>query len=193
MALGVLPVGTANVWAKEIGLQKIGPALDALAAGNTMRMGLGRAGDRHFILASGVGFDGLVAQRTTRALLRRGKLAFVTMALRLVWGYRSTLADPSTDGCSSSHQVLWILVGNIQLYARVLRIAHKAKIDDGLIDVLIFPGLSPPHSLYWVGYVLGWTQDRCHRVIYRQCQTLEVRSATPLSIHVDAEVFGSTP
>ncbi len=60
-ALGVLPVGTVNVWAREIGLPLQPRATtEALLRTHVRSIDLGRAGDRYFLLMAGVGFDAAV-------------------------------------------------------------------------------------------------------------------------------------
>src|SRR5437868_9627127 len=58
-ALAVLPGGTANVWAKEIGVSKdpLTP-MHQMLSGDRRRIGLGRAGDRYVLLIAGIGLDG---------------------------------------------------------------------------------------------------------------------------------------
>ncbi|HYU72724.1 MAG TPA: diacylglycerol kinase family protein [Ktedonobacteraceae bacterium] len=60
-ALGVLPIGTVNVWAREMGipLESVG-AREVLLHGETRRIDLGRINDRFFLLMVGIGFDGEV-------------------------------------------------------------------------------------------------------------------------------------
>src|SRR5579862_1748915 len=75
VALGVLPVGTVNVWAREIGLPAHPVAAAALLAdGDSRTIDLGRAGERLFLLMAGAGFDGavtgLVESRLKRAMGR---------------------------------------------------------------------------------------------------------------------------
>src|SRR5437588_6434197 len=65
-ALAVLPGGTANVWAKEIGVRKDPlAAMRQMLTGERRRIDLGRAGDRYFLLMAGIGLDGAVVARMT--------------------------------------------------------------------------------------------------------------------------------
>ncbi len=96
-ALGVIPGGTANVWAKEVGIPRDPLKAIAIAAqGESRRIDLGRAmgratgpgglgmkGDRHFLLMAGLGFDGHVIHRLAPAAKERwGALAYVVTGFR---------------------------------------------------------------------------------------------------------------
>ena len=78
-ALGVLPLGTANVWAREIGIPlDIRRATDVLLHGETLRIDLGQANGRYFIAIAGVGFDASVTRMVRPATKRRlGMFAYI--------------------------------------------------------------------------------------------------------------------
>ena len=71
-ALGVLPVGTVNVWAREMGISLTATeARETLLHGVRRRVDLGRAGQRYFLMMAGIGFDAEVARRVERGPLKR--------------------------------------------------------------------------------------------------------------------------
>src|SRR5439155_5604546 len=71
-ALGVLPGGTANVWAREVGIPlNVSGAREALIQGQARRIDLGRANERYFLLMSGIGLDGEVTQAVEKKSLKR--------------------------------------------------------------------------------------------------------------------------
>ena len=79
LALATVPVGTVNVWAREVGIP-LDPQKAAILLweGERRRIDLGRAGVRYFLLMAGVGFDADVAAHVTRPEKRRwGALAYL--------------------------------------------------------------------------------------------------------------------
>lgn len=71
-ALGVLPVGTVNVWAREMGIGlTLAEARETLLRGSLRQVDLGRAGKRYFLMMAGIGFDAEVARRVERGTLKR--------------------------------------------------------------------------------------------------------------------------
>src|SRR5262249_6756284 len=71
-ALGVLPMGTINVWAREMGIPlKTSQAREVLLRGMRRRVDLGRANSHYFLLMAGIGFDAEVVRRGGKSLLQR--------------------------------------------------------------------------------------------------------------------------
>jgi diacylglycerol kinase family enzyme len=85
-ALGVVPGGSTNVFARALGLPKdwaegTGVILEALRDGRTRTVGLGRADDRYFTFCAGLGLDAAVIRRVERAR-QRGRVSTPTLYLR---------------------------------------------------------------------------------------------------------------
>jgi diacylglycerol kinase family enzyme len=92
-ALGVVPVGSTNVFARALGLpmspvEATGVLLDALRSGSRRRVGLGRLDNRWFTFAAGVGFDAAIVHGVERAR-RRGErsthLLYARVGLHEYW------------------------------------------------------------------------------------------------------------
>ena len=106
-ALGVLPVGTANVWALEMHIPARTPLhpyrlIDSarpLHRGRIRRVDLGRAGERYFLLWSGVGLDAVVTEGVDPEIKKRlGPLAFALPGVQAATSFRSTRARLVIDG-----------------------------------------------------------------------------------------------
>src|SRR5437588_3777495 len=80
-ALGVLPGGTANVWAREVGIPLgVSGAREVLVHGQRRRIDLGRANERYFLLMAGIGLDGEVTHAVEKKSLKRlGAFAYLLM------------------------------------------------------------------------------------------------------------------
>lgn len=105
--LAIIPLGTANVLAQEIGLHgKPEAVARAIAFGERMTAHLGRANGRHFIMMAGVGFDAHVVANVDLALKRAtGKVAYVveTLSQALRYGFppcRVEIDGRWFDACS---------------------------------------------------------------------------------------------
>ncbi len=141
-ALGVIPLGTVNIWAREVKL--MGEPVDAakaLVEGHYRRVDLGCINGRYFLLMAGFGFDGavtgIVNARLKRAL---GPLSYVVTAARLALGYAGPRVEFEIDGERVTHHIMMIVVGNTRLYGGVVAFAAGAVADDGLLDVVLLPG-----------------------------------------------------
>ena len=150
--LGVLPGGTANVFAREMGI----PAAPAAAAwalieGVERPMDLGRVTlpdgrFARFVIAAGLGLDGAILAATPAGLKRRfGPLAIAAATLVVAPGWRTRLVGVSVDGRLEWEGPAWqLIVGNTRLYANLVWPNPQARPDDGLLDLCLLPGIPMP-------------------------------------------------
>jgi YegS/Rv2252/BmrU family lipid kinase len=209
-ALAVLRGGTANVWAKEIGVpRKPIAAMRAIVAGERRRIDLGRAGEQHFLLMAGVGFDALIVRRVgSRAKRRLGALAyvlagFVPLLRQRAWAVEMAvdslplgegaagLAPAAADPAAES-SLFWLLLGNTRSYAGVVQVAHRARADDGLLDAVLMRRGGLRRIIADAARLLLRRHDRSPNVRYARTAALNIE--TPgLPVQVDGEYLGETP
>ena len=142
-ALGVLPLGTANVLALELGLP-LSPerAAAVLAAGRQAMLcpGLARFADgraRLFVQMLGAGFDAAVVANLDIALKRRvGRAAYVWQTLRELPRYRFAPITAALDGHAT--RAASVIVTKGRLYAGRYRIAPDARPADPGFQVVLF-------------------------------------------------------
>ncbi len=154
VAVGVLPGGTVNLWARELG---ISPRLDVaavqLVSAVRRRVDVGHLQvngrhDRHFLLMAGLGLDGAVIARVSKPLKRRiGKLAIVVAALRALPSYHSVPVQVEFDGIRWQGRISQVVVGNTRMYGGFTRITPDAFIDDGLLDICLVTADSPGSAI----------------------------------------------
>jgi diacylglycerol kinase (ATP) len=202
VALGMFPIGTTNVWALQMGMPPFWPLrqpslLDAakvLAEGHIRRVDLGRVNGRYFLLWAGVGIDAKVTEEVEPGAKKRlGGLAFVVAGIVVAKEFAGTKVQVTIDGCEVNRRAVLILASNAQLYAGIVRLAAQARLDDGLLDVLIFKGQGVPAILRHIFSVLTNRHLRDPEVEYYQARRVEISAAKPLSVHADDEPFTTTP
>jgi diacylglycerol kinase family enzyme len=138
LPLGVIPIGTANVLAIEIGLPTSSDELGALLLeGRAREIGAGRVNKRFFLLWVGAGFDGRLVHAIDPVKKRRfGKLAFVWAGLRQIvfpGGPRLRVSDGVRDVVCG-----WVVVANACHYAGKFRLAPSVRFEDvGLVTLCI--------------------------------------------------------
>jgi YegS/Rv2252/BmrU family lipid kinase len=138
LALSIVPLGTANVLAREIG-QRFSPAAAARTAlgGARRQVYLGQANGRCFTIMAGAGFDAHVVANVSPALKQRiGKLAYVWEALRQLFlfpygRYRVTVDGAAYDAAS-------VVVAKGRLYAGPYVAAPDAGLDKPEFQVCLF-------------------------------------------------------
>ena len=150
VAVGVLPGGTANLWARELGVSpRLEVAAMQLVGARRRRVDVGHVRingrhDRHFLLMAGLGLDGAVIARVSKPLKRRlGKLAIGVAALRALPSFRSMPVRAELDGIAWQGRVSQVVVGNTRLYGGFTRITPDAFIDDGLLDICLITAAGP--------------------------------------------------
>lgn len=141
--LGVVPLGTSNVLARELEIASIDDALDRLARGESRPISLGeiaRDGERRrFVLMAGAGFDGAVV-RDVRLSEKKaiGKGAYVLSALRTLWNWDATELKVTGGGRSvSCHGVI---VCNAAKYGGDFLLAPEADLFSPGFQVLCISG-----------------------------------------------------
>jgi diacylglycerol kinase family enzyme len=97
------------------------------------------------------------------------------------------------DGRVIKGRSLFILVSNAQLYGGVLRIAAEARLDDGLLDVVIFNGVGPSYSFRHLLSILGGRHLRDPSVRFLRGKRVIVHSAKPWPVQIDGDPAGKTP
>ncbi len=194
VALAVLAGGTANVWANEVRTSHDArKAVRDIVHGVRRRVDLGRADGRYFLLMAGVGLDAAIVPRVPPRLKRWfGRVAYVLTGAVTAFTTRPADARVRIDGESADTSLYWMLVGNTRSYGGIARITHRARIDDGQLDVAVMRRGGAFHLLVdGVRLALG-RHDRSPNVGYRRATSVEV--ATPgLPVQVDGELAGTTP
>ncbi|MCB0076058.1 MAG: diacylglycerol kinase family lipid kinase [Anaerolineales bacterium] len=200
VVLGILPTGTANVWAQESGLNNPSPLGDnlehaarVLLEGNRLRLDLGKAGDRHFLLMAGIGLDGIVTERVDKRVKARfGALAYAWTAVREAFRYRGAVATIILDDREITRRIWLLTVSNSKNYARV-PLATDASVTDGLLNVGIFEGSSWRRYLRHLVSVMLRRHKGEPNVEFHTAKQIEINTIPQLPVHVDAEPMGYTP
>lgn len=211
-ALAVLPAGTGNVLAAQLGLVRRPTLLhrpNMERAARWLRSGQPRAvdvgwlksrqfGGRHFLLWAGIGFDAGVVQRLetrARELKRRlGAGAFAIIGARELLRVQGVETDLRTDGVRQRGRMLEVVVANIGLYGGAIDLAAGAQLDDGLLDVVWFPGSGPLAAVASIAGLLAGSCRLCGSAPHRaRAQQIRLLARQPLPVHVDAEPWGTTP
>jgi diacylglycerol kinase (ATP) len=194
-ALGTLPIGTVNIWAREMGLPMdiVGAAKQLLEA-RVRSVDVGMAGDRAFLLMAGVGFDAAVTQSVDAGEKKRfGAIAYVKQAFQVAWKFQGVRTLLRIDGKRVRGRILMLVIGNSQLYGGVVKFTAHAIVDDGLLDICVIKGrsmLTAPLRLFSV-FTRNYNRDP--KVAYFKASRVEIQGKKRLPIQVDGDFIGKTP
>jgi YegS/Rv2252/BmrU family lipid kinase len=193
-ALGVLPGGTVNVWARETGIPlDIVQAREVLMHGQVRRVDLGKVNDRYFLLMATIGFDAEVTHSVERKPIKRfGVLGYILMGTWLGLGYPNFQAFLQQGGRVKRVRTLQIVFGNTQLYAGAIKFTWQAKCDDGLLDVCVVRSQNFfGRILVFADFLLG-RKKRRQWVRYESSREIKVHTTVPVAIQVDGDPTGYT-
>lgn len=137
LPLALIPLGTANVLANELGLPRHAASIArAVATGATRSIHLGQANDRRFAMMVGIGIDARIVEAIDLRLKRRaGKLAYVVSGIRSVLHYRAVRYGVTIDG--RSYQAAAIIVANGRFYGGRFVVARAARLDTPSLQVVL--------------------------------------------------------
>jgi YegS/Rv2252/BmrU family lipid kinase len=204
--LAVLPLGTANDFARSLGIpDDLSRAAAIAARGRVRRVDVGRAGRRAFLNAASVGASSAVTRRLHPELKRRaGKLAY-PVAGAAALGERPFRARIEWDDEVLELRALQIVIGNGRYHGGGRIVAPRARIDDRALDLYVVAAPSRRGGgvrgrvrelAALAGYALRLVRGR-HvedpRVLHAQAARVSLRTEPPLEIDVDGELDGRTP
>src|SRR6266446_5933231 len=136
--LGLVPAGSGNGFARELGVS-VRPEraiADAIRA-EPRAIDLGEVGDRLIVNVAGFGLDAHVAGEFDKRGGRRGFAGYVAIAARALITYvPQTYTITSAEDCRTSRAVL-VTVANSAQFGNGARIAPRALLDDGLLDLVV--------------------------------------------------------
>lgn len=198
LPLAIVPMGTANVLATEIGLKAEARAIaEAALDGPVARIALGQvqAGvdrPRRFILMAGVGFDAEVVRTVDPRIKQRfGKLAYVLATLKLLLRYRTPRYVVHANG--RQFAVGSVVLANGRHYGGAFVLAPDARLDRSTLELCL---LQAEGRAAVLRYILALALGRLHRqhdveIIATREATIEGREGDP--IQGDGDIIGTLP
>jgi len=192
-SLGIVPMGSGNGLAREIGAPaNHRRALAAALRGSDRVIDAGSLNGRVFFNAAGLGFDAHVADVFARSAGRtRGFLSYVGVVARELFAYRAGAYEIAAEGqpvCTC--RALLISIANTRQWGSGARIAPAALMDDERLDLVQVPAESPGVLLahawrLFAGSIPGWSAVKTQRI-----RAAKIRCDPPAPAHVDGEPLG---
>ncbi|HKH10076.1 MAG TPA: lipid kinase [Rubrobacter sp.] len=199
VTLGLLPLGTANDFARTLGIPfDVESACDTIAKGKVVDVDLGLAGDNYFVNVASVGLGvGATEALTPWAKKNIGALAYPVAAIRAFLRHEpfsARLVFPDGDHEPVEHErLLQVAVGNGRFYGGGMVVAPGSGIDDRTLDVYAVT-LGRRRDLFGVARYLK-SGDFIRNGSVSQYRTARVRLETDLEllVNIDGELVARTP
>jgi diacylglycerol kinase (ATP) len=191
--LGLVPLGTANILAREIGLPRRPEALaELIAAGAAQPIWPGRVGDRLFLTMASSGFDAEVVAAVNPRLKRwLGRVAFALAIAVCLWRYRPAALCIRVDGVD--YRAATVIVAKGRFYAGSHLIAPLANPAEPALDLVLFQRTGRLAVLrYLVALLLGRIPGRGDITFLRSRGAL-VSGSDSVPVQADGEIVARLP
>jgi YegS/Rv2252/BmrU family lipid kinase len=196
-ALALMPLGSIMNVARTLWVPRdLAGAARTIAEGKVLAMDMGRVGDHFFLEAAGIGLDAGLFGYFERLESGAGRFGTLRAAVRFLRQLGSPGVTLEYDGSRLATRAPMISVANGPYVGAAYAIGPDARIDDGLLDVVIFRHTSIPRVLLHLGLIAGGralpppSQARTLRV---RSVRVSKRHGRPLPVHADGEPIGVTP
>ncbi len=193
VALGILPMGTVNVLAMELGIP-----FDLVSAWKVIRQGKVRlideasANGHLFVQMAGIGLDAQVVERNSRQVKQvLGPLSYLLTATTIAAEKPPRLRVSSSGGPTVEGS--FVLVGNGRLYGGPFTLFREADMQDGLLDVYVFRHMNYVALMRYLRGMLFGSLAKFTDVEYFKARHLRVEANRHVPLEADGELVGHAP
>lgn len=198
--LGIIPLGTGNVFAQEMNIpHNINGAVEVIASGSVRRVDLGKTGGHYFLWLAGIGADALVAEELTPEMKDSlGVLSYVAFALKHLGKIPYFDATIFVDGKEIKSRALCVIAGNATSYDGKLQIKSTESMDDGYLDVCVAEKVTPLGIIRQILFFMAGRREyyrdiEYFGVKYFKAKRVRVETSPSVFVHTDGEAAGRTP
>ncbi len=200
VTLAVAPTGTGNDWARSLGIgRRPAEVVAAIIAGRTMLHDVGivdypgsdQQRRRWFINVAGAGYDAHMTARLPRPI--PSALTYLRVAISGLVSYRAPRFRVDADGTRVDGRMLLVFAANARYCGNRMHVAPVARMDDGLLDVVMVQELGllavlPKLLKLYRGTILG---DPAVRHV--RAARVRIEADPQTGVQVDGQLAGSTP
>lgn len=192
--LGILPAGRGNDLARVLGIPLDAvAACEVLASGAPRVLDLGEAAARAFVSIASCGFDSEVNRIANRTRVVRGRAVYAYAALRALLSWRPQRFELVVDGAARSLQAITVAIANSAAYGGGMLMAPGARLDDGLLDVVVIAEASRLRFLRSLPLVFQGTHVDLPYVSVVRAREVAVACERPLTMYADGDPIGQLP
>ncbi|MEW9094397.1 MAG: YegS/Rv2252/BmrU family lipid kinase [Clostridiaceae bacterium] len=189
LPIGILPVGTANDFAKFIGMPiDVGEACEQILNSTPRKIDIGKVNDKYFINVASAGLFTDISQKTDTNLKNNlGKLAYYVKGIEQIPNFRKLKIKVTSDDINYDGDMYLILVFNGQT-AGNLHLAYNAEIDDGMLDVLIIQaGMLIDLVPLFISMLKGDHLENAPNLLYFKTNKLHIECYEDIVTDIDGE------
>jgi diacylglycerol kinase (ATP) len=193
--LAIVPAGSGNGLATDLRISRQPDRALIEAFGARPRaIDAGELGGRLFFATAGVGFDAHVASCFDRDIVgRRGLATYARISMRELLAYRLSTYRVCGGAEMVDRRALLVTLANASQFGNGARIAPGARLDDGLLDLVVFEEVSRFRTFCALPRFLAGRAVGLRGLSFQQIERATIESDQPMAFHVDGEpVAGGT-
>jgi diacylglycerol kinase (ATP) len=191
--LGIIPMGTANVFAREVGLSTSPDRIAAtLVNGAVSTIPVGEINGQPVLFVVGIGFDAEAVRRFEAAGTRKlGQAGFVMPALDALFSERSRSLKITTG--HGINEAEWVIVTRARRYAGGFLLHKDAGVTRPTFQILRFTGSGPLVRLRQLTALTAGLVSFDPDVSMEAADWVRVEGDTDIPVQIDGEVLGTLP
>ena len=191
--LMIVPGGTANVLAKEIGLRgNLVQSTELIRTGVIRRISLGKAERRYFVLMAGIGVDARIISVLNYKLKRRlGEGSFWIAGFKQLFQYHFPSFELRIDG--RPEHAPFAVISKAKNYGGPFRITSQADLFSDKFDVCLFQSCDRWRYLHYLWNVSVGKHASLPDVKYLKAETVEALGDPSIGVQADGELIGTLP
>jgi YegS/Rv2252/BmrU family lipid kinase len=193
LPVAIIPLGTANVLAAELGLPADARRLAAaIATGFPRNVVVGSVNGRAFTMMAGIGFDAHVVAHVSPKLKRlTGKLAYVVETLVQLWRYRPAYYEVDVDG--KRHRAASAIVAKGHFYGGRFVCAPDARLERPELHACLFGSAGRWHVIRYAAALLLGRLHRLHDVLIVPARSVAIAGPAGEPVQGDGDTVGHLP
>lgn len=189
LPIAVLPVGTANDFAKFLGIpHEVDRACEQILNTKVKKVDIGKINDKYFVNVASTGLFTDISQKTSVTLKNTmGKLAYYVKGLEQLPNFKKLMIKVSSEHINYDGDMYLMLIFNGKT-AGNLKFAYKAEIDDGYLDVIIIKaGMIKDMISLFIKMLRGEHLEDANNLIYFKTDKLYVECYEDIVTDIDGE------
>lgn len=196
--LGIIPIGTGNAFSRELKLMPNDweKSLKIIIEKNTRIIDVGKTETKsnHFYFLNIIGMGFVVdVGRTTIKIKKLGKISYTLATLWQTIKLKKHSVKLIINNQVITDKLVFVEIANSRYTGSSFLIAPDAKIDDGLLDIVILKKISRPRILKLFPSIYSGKHIQYPEIQTYKAQQIEIDTDYPMPLMPDGEIIGETP